>query len=833
MQHINQSQFALLKRNTHFLMLAWSAIIAVSLGWTLYFQQESFDTALHAEAESIHAMDMAYRNWVIHSGGVYVPVEDKITPSPWLSQVPERDITTPSGKKLTLLNSSYVVRLVHEDMSSSSELRGHIASLMPLNPDNAADAWERQALDSFVHGSKEWMSYDVMADGHTYFRYMKPMITQESCLKCHATYGDKLGGIRGGVSVAIPVDAQLLTEHNERNALIGGHGLFWGLGLFGLLLRGRQQARALSDIAKSEAQVTLLANSIAHAIYGQDVDGNCTFINAAGVKALGYDDAADMLGKNMHQLVHHTRPDGSPYLYKDCPTFSSIRDGKSLHVEDEILWRRDGTSFRAAYWSYPVMNEGKTHGAVVTFLDITEQLRIRDDLKQSRLLLDSVVENIPAMVFLKNAEDLRFELVNRAGEQLLGYRRADLLGKNDYDLFPQGQAEFFTGKDRAVLESHHLLEIPEEPVKAADGSEKWLQTFKTGLYDEAGHPTHLLGISLDITARKRAEDELRESEKRLAEAQRMAHLGHWQLDLKSNALKWSDEVYQIFEMDPQQFPATYAAFLEGIHPDDRAAVNKAYTDSLQDREPYQIEHRLLMKDGRVKHVLEKCETTFAEDGTPLRSIGTVQDVTASKFAERVLREQQQVLTQTLEGTIHTVSVAVELRDPYTAGHQRRVAELACAIARVIGLDEERIHGVRLGAMIHDIGKIGIPAEILSKPARLSSVEMQIVREHAVMGFNILKDVKFPWSVAEIAHQHHERMDGSGYPQGLKGEAICLEARIVAVADVVESMASHRPYRPALGMPAALDEIVRNRGTHYDAQIVDACNLVISQGFQFE
>ena len=833
MRHIEPSKIALLNRNTHFLMLVWSVIVVVSLGWTLYFHQHSFETELHTEAVAIHAMDMEYRNWVIHSGGVYVPITGKVTPSPWLSHVPERDITTPLGKRLTLLNSSYVVRLVHEGMlSSGSELRGHIASLRPINPLNAADPWERQALESFSRGGKEWASFDVMADGKTYYRYMKPMVTEQDCLKCHAKYGDKLGDIRGGVSTAVPVGSVLRAERNERNALIGSHGLIWGLGLFGLFVRARQQRRATQEIERSEAQVTLLTNSIAHAIFGQDKEGNCTFINLAGVKALGYDDASELLGKNMHALVHHTRADGSRYPYAECPSFSSTRDGKSYHVDDEILWRKDGSFFPVAYWSYPVLKDGYTHGTVVTFIDITEQLRVKDELKSSKNLLDSIVENIPAMVFLKRAGDLRFELFNRAGEQLLGYARADLLGKNDYDFFPKEQADAFTRKDREVLQSRSLQEIPGERIQTAGGEEKWLHTLKIGLYDDVGQPSHLLGISVDVTAHKLMEDELRANEALLAEAQRMAHLGHWQLNLAKSELKWSDEVYRIFELHPDEFDASYETFLERVHPDDREAVDNAFKSTLRDHSAYQIEHRLLMKDGRVKYVLEKIEMIFGEDGQPLQSLGTVQDVTVIRFAERALREQQQVLEQALEGTIHTVSSAVELRDPYTAGHQRRVAELSVAIAHAMGLDEECIKGIRLGATIHDIGKIGVPAEVLSKPTLLTPIELKIVRQHAAMGFNILKDVQFPWPVAEIAHQHHERMDGSGYPQGLKGEAIRLEARIVAVADVVESMASHRPYRPTLGIQAALDEISNHRGVLYDAQVVDACRQVLAEGFAF-
>lgn len=190
----------------------------------------------------------------------------------------------------------------------------------------------------------------------------------------------------------------------------------------------------------------------------------------------------------------------------------------------------------------------------------------------------------------------------------------------------------------------------------------------------------------------------------------------------------------------------------------------------------------------------------------------------------------ELLYRGLEDTIQAISATVEMRDPYTSGHQRRVAALAAAIAGELGLDPDRVHGIRLGGMVHDVGKIGVPAEILSKPSRLTAIELQMVREHAEMGYNILKDVKFSWPVAEIARQHHERLDGSGYPRGLKGNAICLEARIVGVADVVESMASHRPYRPAQGMLAALDEVAAHRGTRYDGQVVDACRKVLEAGF---
>jgi len=172
--------------------------------------------------------------------------------------------------------------------------------------------------------------------------------------------------------------------------------------------------------------------------------------------------------------------------------------------------------------------------------------------------------------------------------------------------------------------------------------------------------------------------------------------------------------------------------------------------------------------------------------------------------------------------VQVATTLSEMRDPYTAGHERRVAEIAVAIGAELGFDAPRLEGLRVAGHLHDIGKITIPAEILSKPGKLSAIEFMLIQGHAQASYDILKNVEFLWPVAEIALQHHERMDGSGYPQGLKGEAILLEARIMAVADVVEAMSSHRPDRAGLGIEKALTEIDRGRGSAYDADVSDAC-----------
>jgi PAS domain S-box-containing protein/putative nucleotidyltransferase with HDIG domain len=199
-----------------------------------------------------------------------------------------------------------------------------------------------------------------------------------------------------------------------------------------------------------------------------------------------------------------------------------------------------------------------------------------------------------------------------------------------------------------------------------------------------------------------------------------------------------------------------------------------------------------------------------------------RDISARKNAEKELKESWEKLHQALEGTIQAMALTIEIRDPYTAGHQRRVSKLSCAIAQDLGMSEFQVEGLRVAGDIHDIGKIYVPAEILSKPGQITAIEYGIIKTHPQVGYDILKTIKFPWPVAQIVLQHHERLDGSGYPLGLVGDLILKEARILTVADIVEAMSSHRPYRPAQGIDKALAEVMENKGRFYDSDAVDAC-----------
>ncbi|MCF7858412.1 MAG: HD-GYP domain-containing protein [Candidatus Cloacimonetes bacterium] len=221
-----------------------------------------------------------------------------------------------------------------------------------------------------------------------------------------------------------------------------------------------------------------------------------------------------------------------------------------------------------------------------------------------------------------------------------------------------------------------------------------------------------------------------------------------------------------------------------------------------------------------------------EDDIYSGAVLLLNDNTESILAEEKLRRSFKMLQKATEDIVRAMSYTSEIRDPYTAGHQKKVCELAEAIANEMAISEEQMQGVKFASMIHDIGKISIPSDILSKPGKIGATEFEVIKVHSQTGYELLDRINFPWPISDIVHQHHERLDGTGYPEGLQEKDILLEAKIIAVADTVEAMTSHRPYRPALGIDQALEEIVNNKGTHFDSRVVDSCVRIFKNGFAF-
>lgn len=278
---------------------------------------------------------------------------------------------------------------------------------------------------------------------------------------------------------------------------------------------------------------------------------------------------------------------------------------------------------------------------------------------------------------------------------------------------------------------------------------------------------------------------------------------------------------EIWEVSSAELNRDASVLWAMVHPDDLAGMRNSVLESGQKLSHWSHEWRIQTRSGKTKW-LRSSGSPFRHSDGSIAWITIIIDITEAKNAEAAISEA-------LRKTVFVLSAALEARDPYTAGHEQRVTRIAGLIGREMGLDQHRMTGLELAAMVHDVGKIKVPSEILSKPGSLTAIEFELIKVHPVVGAELLKDIDFEWPISEIIRQHHERMDGSGYPDGLIGDDILLEARIIAVADTLEAMASHRPYRPGLGIEKAAEEIRQGAGKRYDEQVARACLRLVAEG----
>lgn len=495
--------------------------------------------------------------------------------------------------------------------------------------------------------------------------------------------------------------------------------------------------------------------------------------------------------------------------------------------------------------------------------DITERKRIEQAVQDEKAFSDSLIQSLPDI----------FYLIDDQGSLLRWNRKgAELFGLSDEEMSRANVLTFIEEKDRPLI----AQKIKEAfTTGSAEGEARLLMQdgirnyILTATRIETQHGANVIGIGVDITEHKRVEDALYRANRAL----KTLSAGNLALVRAANEDELLQSVTAVIveqggystamvgyaENDPEksiklmawsgtdagylwvgqpswadtkqgQLPVSRAirigatqirrdiAIEPGFAPWRDAALARGYVSNIA----------LPLSDGNKTFgglsIYSSESDAFDEDEVHLLE-ELANDLAYGIITLRTRIEHEQhatILRQSLEQSIQTIVSTVEARDPYTAGHQRRVGEIATTIAREMGLPEEQVNGIHLAAIIHDLGKIHVPAEILAKPGKLTDIEFMFIKTHSQAGYDILKDVKFPWPIADIILQHHEKLDGSGYPQGLKGDAILLEARIICVADVVEAMSSHRPYRPGLGIDAALEEITRLSGKCFDSRVVDTC-----------
>ncbi len=471
-----------------------------------------------------------------------------------------------------------------------------------------------------------------------------------------------------------------------------------------------------------------------------------------------------------------------------------------------------------------------------------ERKDVCDALRESGEYFKAIIQNSSDVIIIVDKLGT-ITYVSPSVEHFIGYMPGELIGKKSLDLIASDD------RPRAIADFGRALLTKEVPIacdfciRHKNGTEHIFEAVCNNLLDNpiiAGFVVNVRDISLHKNKEKEVEKlkELQASKAQLSNALEIAHLGPWEYDVANDLFTFNDHFYKLFRTTVEKVggytmhSSEYAHRF--VHPDDMDVVAKETRAAIETTDPLfnrQLEHRILYEDGTVGYITVRFFIVKDSQGRTVKTYGVNQDITEHKQTEEALRTLES-LRKAVGTTMQVLVSAVEVRDPYTAGHQMRVADLARAIAAEMGLPQEEVEGIRLAGSIHDIGKLSIPAEILTKPIKLSELEFSLIKEHARRGFEMLKDVESPWPLAEVVHQHHERMDGSGYPRGLKGEEILIEARILAVSDVVESMASHRPYRPAIGINAALQEIEQNEVILYDKIVADACiRLFRQKGFQ--
>ncbi|MGA2159745.1 MAG: PAS domain S-box protein [Dehalococcoidia bacterium] len=478
---------------------------------------------------------------------------------------------------------------------------------------------------------------------------------------------------------------------------------------------------------------------------------------------------------------------------------------------------------------------GKEKVILLAIEDITERRQAEKVLaeKADALLGASeekyrlLVENINDVFYIMDKQG-NITYISPAVERLTKYKVDDLLGKPFIPIVYPDDLPGLLDNLKHLASGH--LEPWEFRVQDKEGNILFVRSSSQPIYKD-GQITGYTSLMVDISERKRAEDAL--SEKTRFTENLINSIGD-PIFVKDDSFRFILANNALSKMLGIEMEKIIGRTLGESLPKDQMDHFLEIDDTvLKSGQENLCEEPLTGQDGNILTIVTR-KTRYIDEHGKKFVVGVIRDITERKLTEEQLQKSYESLKKTLDDAINTMAKIVETRDPYTAGHQRRVADLATAIAREMKFEGTRIDQIGTAAVIHDIGKMYIPSDILSRPGKLSDMEFALIKAHAQSGYDIVKGMNFPGVVEQAVLQHHERLDGSGYPSGLKGEDIVLEAKILAVADVVEAMASHRPYRAALGIDKALEEISKNKGKLYDPDVVEACVELFHSGkFEFK
>lgn len=579
----------------------------------------------------------------------------------------------------------------------------------------------------------------------------------------------------------------------------------------------------IDELEKTEIQqrYRIIVDTADEGIWVFDDHYITTFVNNRMIEILGYSQE-EVMGKSLAFFLFN----------EDLPDFemkaSRRRQGIAERYERRII-RKDGSVLWTHVSATPIMNsDGRFQGSFAMFTDITERKEAEKALRESEEKYRSIFENAVEGMFQSTPEG-QLITANPSMARIFGYTSQEEMISQVSSIGLQLYAnEEDRGAFQKLLREHGIAGGFEAPFFRKDGSILWGTLNVRAVTDAEKNVLYYEGTLEDITPRKTAEEELRKSEEKYRDIFENAVMGIYQVTTGGKFLSANPILANIHGYDSPEEMINSVIDVSQLYVD---PSRRTELKRMMEEQGFVKDFEIIMrrKDGSLHWVSNTAHAIRDKQGSSLYYEGTIEDITSRKLAEESARQ----LKQTLLGTLHALSQSIEIREPGIAGHHKRASRLADTIARAMNLGEDITESIRMAGLVHDIGDMSVPSEILSKPAKVSELEYSFVKLHPRSGYDILKETGLPYPVAEIVLQHHERMNGSGYPQNLKGKDILLEARILGVAEVAEAMSSARPYRPALGIDAALGEIRKNKGTLYDAQVVDAClTLFKTKKFQF-
>ncbi len=602
-------------------------------------------------------------------------------------------------------------------------------------------------------------------------------------------------------------------------------------------IRGKTELRAqivrLKHLSAKNAHINdLLGDSEArYRVLFEKSPTSITLLNASGViidcnKATehltGYT-KEELIGKPYYRLLTLSVEDRA--MAKEY--YERLFKGTVVQPFELEIIRKDGKKRWITVISSSLNRQGKVAGFQIISQDITKHKEAFLAQQDSEEKFRSLLKNSPDFIINADREG-RILFINRTVPDLTMEKT---LGNSIFDYIMPQYHQAFKKIIKYVFHTRQVSKIESTGI-GPNGRTCWYET-RIGPITHNGTVVSVMLIATDVTERKNTIEALRQSEEKYKTLTENINVGIYRNTIgpKGKFIEGNASIIKIFGYkDRDEFLRINVADLYQ-NPEDRKKFNQKITQHgfVKDEEL-----RLKKKDGTPFIAAVSAVAVKDDKGEIKYYDGMIEDITNRKSAEHALQRSFSKLQRVLEETVNALASTLGKRDPYTAGHQHRVTDLACAIAKELGLSRQQIKGIRLAGLLHDIGKIAIPAEILSKPSQLTDAEFSIVKEHAQIGYEILRTVEFPWSIAEIVLQHHELLDGSGYPQGLRDKDILIEAKIMVVADVVEAMCSHRPYRPAHSLETTLNEIAKYRGILYDERVVDAClRLFRKRKFTFE